>query len=446
MWSRGWQARYTDFCGVIEPNLSDSCTQGKRIRARRLTPTDSSLSGLGSRKLGLRCPLFNCLAWLAILFLVACTCTEPTLSEESGCGTREPAELERGACRATESCINDIALSPAGDYLAVASWQGLIVYRTDTFEKVCSAFGKSLGDLAFAPDGTMLASIVFKDREAEEASAGQGEGGTDTPVTTQGKPTPFPTIPPTVPVVLWDTGQCRPLYEWQGKNQSFFESTSLAWSPDGKWLISGRFNDVLFLRNETGELLQTIDQSPESSFDFFGTGGPPPQWDVAWSPDGTQLAFGVHNTERVVVVDASTGSLVHALEGHPNFWIVGVAFSPGGTKLASMSLDGTVILWDVESGQQLWTVKIENGGSGGVAWSPDGRKLASGTYSGTVMILNAETGELERALEGHTDEIIYKIDFYSQGKMLVSASQNEIIAWDIETGKQIHVINELPGE
>ncbi|MDE0022359.1 MAG: hypothetical protein OXT69_13405, partial [Candidatus Poribacteria bacterium] len=38
-----------------------------------------------------------------------------------------------------------------------------------------------------------------------------------------------------------------------------------------------------------------------------------------------------------------------------------------------------------------------------LAYSPDGSRLASGGVDGTVRIWNAETGDLIRTLEGHTD-------------------------------------------
>ena len=47
-----------------------------------------------------------------------------------------------------------------------------------------------------------------------------------------------------------------------------------------------------------------------------------------------------------VLWDAASGQRMRTLEGHTEF-VNSVAFSPDGSKLASGSSDGTVVLWDV---------------------------------------------------------------------------------------------------
>src|SRR5207249_3336681 len=63
---------------------------------------------------------------------------------------------------------------------------------------------------------------------------------------------------------------------------------------------------------------------------------------VAFSPDGRRAATG--GLEPVVKVwDAQTGQLVHALPGHAGE-VTGVAFSPAGSLLATVSADRSVRL------------------------------------------------------------------------------------------------------
>ena len=75
----------------------------------------------------------------------------------------------------------------------------------------------------------------------------------------------------------------------------------------------------------------------------------------------------------------------HTLIAH-NGWVYSVSFSPEGQTLASGSDDGTVRLWDVNTGNLLHTLTAHRGSVYSVSFSPDGRTLASGSFDHTVLL------------------------------------------------------------
>src|SRR5262245_661885 len=139
---------------------------------------------------------------------------------------------------------------------------------------------------------------------------------------------------------------------------------------------------------------------------------------------------------------------VMRFEGH-KLTVRAVAFAPDGKHLASGSIDGSIKLWDVATGQELFTrmrhtQKINPNSIPGVhaiAFSPDGKRFVTSGADALANLWAAVTGQELLMLKGHTG-VVTSIAFSPDGKRLASGSGDGTSKlWDAATGEELHTLN-----
>ena len=163
-------------------------------------------------------------------------------------------------------------------------------------------------------------------------------------------------------------------------------------------------------------------------------------WSVAFSPDSKMLASASLD-QTVRLWNVNSGQLLHTLIGHTNE-VLSVVFSPDGQTLVSASWDGTIRLWNPRNGKLKRTLTEHKGGVGSVAFSPDGQTLASGSADQTIRLWNTTTWQLKRTLRGHT-HVVDSVAFSPEGDMLASGSRDKTIRlWNPHNGQHLHSLTD----
>ena len=139
------------------------------------------------------------------------------------------------------------------------------------------------------------------------------------------------------------------------------------------------------------------------------------------------------------VWDMETGIETRTLKGHTS-GISSVSVTPDGFRAISGSFDGTLKIWDIEIGVEIRTLKGHTAGVISVSVTPDGRRAISGSIDSTLKLWDIETGVEIRTFKGHTARI-RAVSVTHDGRYAISASDDKTLkVWDIETGVEFRTL------
>ncbi|MFP3040221.1 caspase family protein [Treponema primitia] len=279
---------------------------------------------------------------------------------------------------------------------------------------------------------------------------------------------------------LWDIATGREIRTFSGHSGGV---RSVAYSPDGKLIASGASDKTTKLWDAvTGREIRTITEDSSISYVAFSPDG---KWLVTKSSNNTTKLWDIANGQEInafngvvefnpgwdqiaqwdrdgniTIRDITSDREIRIFPGYSK-GITALAFSTDGKQIVSSYEDRTVKVWNIENGQetQSFVIKKKQGEGTGmtptircVAFAPDGKRIVTGdddrkmklwdnsqetqTYEGHwVTIVDANGGETSSDT-GHFKRL-QSISFSSDGRQILSRSDDRVICWDTDSGREI---------
>lgn len=145
------------------------------------------------------------------------------------------------------------------------------------------------------------------------------------------------------------------------------------------------------------------------------------------SPLGNRIVSGGVDG-RVIVWDATSCTVLHTINAQD--WVVNLAFIAGGDALVTLSLDGVVHAWDLESGRRLLTLPDR---AFDLAAFHDGLRVATLRLQ-EVTTWNISTGKAIRQRIGHSG-LLHAIDSSPCGDVVAACrGSGGVLVWDASEG------------
>lgn len=331
-----------------------------------------------------------------------------------------------------------LVFSPDEKLLVSSSAAGLSFWNTESFELMNTIDGESAQAGAFSPDGSLLATIS---RDGNLAIRETGNGKTMFAI--QG----FASLGN---ITFQDTFMAS-TYEFQSMS-----ILSIASGGSGFYSLSG---SNIYIRDiSTGEIIRSIELSDEE--DELGS-----LTSITFSPDGTILASTWDNWETrdhsILLLNPVTDDHLKTLSGFGP-----VAFSSNASLLATGGAENRLVIWDIESGEQLPVslglvpASFDEPYKESLLFSPDNSMIV--ILSDQVIFRDIATGKQVKTFESGLDPYLRFYDrggsgalgaFSPDGMILASTwltatnddrikdTKGILILWDVLTGEKITILD-----
>ncbi|KAG0236964.1 hypothetical protein BGW42_002177 [Actinomortierella wolfii] len=220
---------------------------------------------------------------------------------------------------------------------------------------------------------------------------------------------------------LWRLYDGEQLYEFGGHTDSV---TSVGFSVDGTYVASGSMDGkVRVWKAETGEFVCELEGPDEVVW-------------INWHPKGNILLAGATDSS-IWMWAIPSGAFMNVFNGHSGPVTAG-QFTPDGKKIASVSEDGSFIVWDPKSATAQIRITSEDArfhqdAITCLAINKDSSLALTGSADGTAKLINLNSGQILGSLENHT-EAVEAVGFSDHLNLAATGSlDGRLNIWDVQT-------------
>ncbi len=296
-----------------------------------------------------------------------------------------------------DSANGPVAFSPDGNTLASTGNGELKLWDVATGDLIRGMPGHShrMLSVAFTPDGSRLISTDGGDLDSKN----------------------IPGI-----IRVWNPATGELIHEIKGHTAYIY---NIAVSPDGRKLVSTGRDEILCWDLLTGEPLDL-----KIKGGHYGSS-------VSWSPDGDKIA--TFRSETVFIWDSTTGQQISSFPVPKG----ALRYSPDGRSLVMGHVDGTVRVWEIESGKQLAVYRGHEQGVSYATCSPNGKWIASVSRDGRVKVWAVDRNNQVSGVSGAAKRGVHepgrdRIAIAPNGKYFAGlrADGTTVVMFDYSSGQE----------
>lgn len=263
-----------------------------------------------------------------------------------------------------------------------------------------TASGRLLAAVDVQATGKLMSSAL---RPGGRQIATAGSGG-DVAIWAAGDDAGFRILP-------WPTGRAEMIYP-------------AVYTPDARRIVAGGTQGTVSVWDAARAQLVSSFRVPGEAFS------------VASNRDGSRLLVTGTLKEGFPpgLWDPATGRRLADVLGHTKM-VYDAAMSSDGGTFATSSYDGSVRLFDAQTGAPRGVYPLGHERIPAVAFDPRGRELAAVTESGKLLFIDRATGAVRRTIHAHSTWI-QDVEYSRDGTRLLTVGRQDHVAriWDVATG------------